>query len=70
LVLSIAGLLLALILYFPLTGLIQKISPEIEPRISVLQILIISAEVTAISIISSFLPNLQIRKIYPLEIFR
>lgn len=70
LALSITGLLLALILYFPVAGLIERVSPEIEPRLSVLQILLISAEVVAISIVSSFLPNINIRKIYPLEIFR
>jgi len=69
-VLSITGILLALIFYFPVNSLIQKITPEIEPRTSLTQILLISSGVILIGIISSFLPNLNIRKIYPLEIFK
>ena len=70
LVLSVAGLVLALIFYFPMEILIQQISPEVEARTSFFQIVVISSGVIAISIISSFLPNLNISKIYPIDIFR
>ncbi len=68
-ILSLSGLVLALILFFPMTGIVEKISPEVSARTSVLQILIVSAGVMVISLISSILPNRRIRKIYPLEVF-
>jgi len=69
LILSLTGLVLALILFFPMTGIVEKISPEVSARTSVFQILIVSAGVIVISLISSILPNRRIRKIYPLEVF-
>lgn len=69
-ILSVSGLLLALIFYFPMVDIVESISPEIEAKTSVLQILLISSGVIAISIISSILPNIKIRSIYALDIFR
>jgi putative ABC transport system permease protein len=69
LILSLTGLVLALILFFPMTEIVEKISPEVSARTSVIQILIVSAGVIVISLISSILPNRRIRKIYPLEVF-
>jgi putative ABC transport system permease protein len=69
LILSVTGLILALILFFPMTGIVEKISPEVSAKTSVIQILLVSAGVIVISLISSVMPNRRIRKIYPLEVF-
>jgi len=69
-ILSVTGLILGLALYFPMITIVEKISPEVSTRTSVLQILVVSCGVMSISIISSFLPNMNTRKIYPLEVFK
>ncbi len=69
-ILSITGLFLGLVLYFPMVIIVERISPEVATRSSILQILIVSSGVMLISIISSFLPNMNVRKIYPLEVFK
>jgi putative ABC transport system permease protein len=67
--LSSAGLLLGVILFFPMTSLIERITPEVANTTSVGQILLVSAGILVISAISSILPIRKIRKIYPLEVF-
>ena len=67
--LSITGLIFALILFFPMLTIIEKISPEVSNKTSVYQIVIVSIGVIMISLISSILPNRRVRKIYPLEVF-
>jgi putative ABC transport system permease protein len=69
-ILSVSGLFLGLLIYFPMVSIVEKISPEVATRTSVLQILLVSSGVMIISIISSFLPNMNVRKIYPLEVFK
>ena len=69
-ILSVTGLIFGLILYFPMVSLVEKISPEVATKTSFLQILAISTGVMLISVISSFMPNMNIRKIYPLEVFK
>ncbi len=67
--LSFAGLIMGVILFFPMISLIQKITPEVANTTSIGQILLVSAGVMGISLISSILPIFKIRKIYPLEVF-
>lgn len=67
--LSLTGLIFALILFFPMLSIIEKISPEVSNKTSVYQIVIVSIGVIVISLISSILPNRKVRKIYPLEVF-
>lgn len=68
--LSLTGLAFALMLFFPMIALVEKISPEVSARTSIIQILFVSLAVIVISLISSILPNQKIRKIYPLEVFK
>lgn len=67
--LSVTGLILGALLFFPMISLIEKISPEVANTTSVAQILLVTAGVLVISLISSILPIHKIRKIYPLEVF-
>jgi len=60
---------LGVILFFPMTSLIERITPEVANTTSVGQILLVSAGILVISAISSILPIRKIRKIYPLEVF-
>jgi putative ABC transport system permease protein len=69
-ILSISGLFFGLVLYFPMVSIVERISPEVATRTSVLQILVVSSGVMLISMVSSFLPNMNIRNIYPLEVFK
>lgn len=68
-ILSFTGLALSLILFFPMTAVIEKISPEVSTKTSLFQMLVVSMGVIVISLISSILPIRRIRKIYPLEVF-
>jgi len=68
-ILSLTGLAFALVLFFPMVWIVERISPEVSAKTSVFQILVVSSGVMIISLISSVLPNRRIRKIYPLEVF-
>jgi putative ABC transport system permease protein len=68
-ILSMTGLAFALVFYFPMIEIVEKISPEVSAKTSVFQMLIVSSGVLIISLISSVLPTRRIRKIYPLEVF-
>lgn len=68
-ILSLTGLAFALILFFPMTAVIEKISPEVSSKTSLFQMLAVSLGVIIISLMSSVLPIRRIRKIYPLEVF-
>lgn len=67
--LSFTGLVLGVLLFFPMIHLVGFITPEVANTTSVSQILIVSAGVMHISVLSSILPIRKIRKIYPLEVF-
>lgn len=68
-VLAGTGMLLAIVLFFPLIRVIEKISPEISAKSSWWQVIIVMVCLFVISLISSVIPNLRLRKIYPLEVF-
>jgi ABC-type antimicrobial peptide transport system permease subunit len=70
LILAGTGMILAIILFFPLIRIIEKVSPEISAESSVLQIIIVMVCLFAISLISSVIPNLRLRHIYPMEVFQ
>lgn len=69
-ILSVSGLFIGLVLFFPMVSIIERISPEVATKTSVLQILVVSSGVMLISMISSFLPNMNVHNIYPLEVFK
>jgi putative ABC transport system permease protein len=69
LIYSGCGMILALILFFPMLRLVEMVSPEVAASSSPIQILAVSAGVGMISLLSSILPNHRLRRIYPLEVF-
>ena len=69
LILAGTSMALAIILFFPLIRLVEKVSPEISAESSVLQIAIVLVSLLVISLISSAIPILRLRHIYPLEVF-
>ncbi len=70
LILAGGGMAVALILFFPLTGLVEQLSPEVSVQSSLFQIIVVLAGVGIISLISSFIPIRKLSNIYPLEVFR
>ncbi|MDP4276191.1 MAG: ABC transporter permease [Bacteroidota bacterium] len=67
--LSLTGFVFAVILYFPMISLIEKITPEVSVMTTLSQLIIVLAGVNIISLASTILPNRRIRQIYPLEVF-
>lgn len=69
LLISLAGSCLAVVLFFPLVGLVEKISPEVSTQSSAVQIGMALFTVVIISLLSSLIAIRRIRRIYPLEAF-
>jgi putative ABC transport system permease protein len=69
-VLSVSGMLLGIVLFFPLIHILSKIAPEVTVMSAYVHILIVAAGVFVISLISSIFPIQKLRKIYPWEVFR
>ena len=70
LMLAGCGMILALVLFFPLCNLVERISPEISAVSSLLQVILVTTSLAVISLISSVIPGLKLREIYPLEVFQ
>jgi putative ABC transport system permease protein len=70
LILAGCGMIMALVLFFPLCNLVEKISPEISAVSSFLQVVLVTIGLAVISLISSLIPGLKLRNIYPLEVFQ
>jgi putative ABC transport system permease protein len=69
LLLSFAGSVVAVVLFFPMVSVIQFFSPEISTKSSVEQIASVVLTVGTLSLISSFISMQRLRRIYPLEAF-
>jgi putative ABC transport system permease protein len=69
LLISCIGILSAVILFFPMIGLIEQVAPEVSAKSSAGQILTVGAVVVLISLLSSFISLQRLRRIYPLEAF-
>lgn len=69
-VLSLCGMITALVLFFPLLRLVERLSPEIAGESSFRHIAFILAGTGMICLVSSVIPIGKLRKIYPLEIFK
>ena len=69
LILAGSGMFLAFIMFFPLLKLVGKISPEVTAESSLQQLIIVAVSLIVISLISSIIPALKLRRIYPLEVF-
>ena len=70
LILAICGTMVAIILFFPLLEVVERLSPEVSAMTSLMQIIVVTSGVILISLISSVVPNRRLRKIYPMEVFR
>lgn len=66
---SFLGSMVALILFFPMVALIEKISPEVSTKSSTEHIVIVMSIAVMMSLISSLISMQRIRRIYPLEVF-
>ncbi len=66
---SSAACAVALIVYFPMVLLIQRISPEVGTASSVEQVAAVFIIASAMSLLSSFISMHRLRRIYPLEAF-
>ena len=64
-----AGFLLALLLFFPMCSLVQLLTPELTPRSSILQMGGVMIASVAIGLASSWISIHRLRRIYPLEAF-
>jgi putative ABC transport system permease protein len=70
LMLSLSGLVIAILLFNPMLDAVKRFSPTISAESSVRQVLIVSAGLLVISLLSSILPLIRQRRIYPLDVFR
>ena len=70
LILAVSGMLIAVILFFPLLKAVEKIAPEVATESSGWQIIGVFAGLIIISLVSSFFPVLKLKNIYPLELFQ
>ena len=69
LLISSAGDLAGLILFFPVVALIEEISPEISTISSLAHIVVVMLGVWLMSLLSSLISVQRLRHIYPLEAF-
>jgi len=70
LTISFISTIIAIGLFFPMTKLIEFLSPEVSPKTTLYQLIIIICLVCAMSLISSFISIRRLRNIFPLEVFR
>ena len=70
LVLACSGLILGILLFFPLAKAVEKLAPEVSVITSPGHLLAVVGGVISISLISSIFPNQKLRKIYPMEVFK
>jgi putative ABC transport system permease protein len=70
LMLAASGLIIALLLFNPMLVAVKKFSPTISAESSFSQVLVVAAGLFIISLLSTILPLLRQRRIYPLDVFR
>jgi len=68
-ILSLCGMMAAIVLFFPLMKFVEKISPEVAGESTVRHIAFVLAGIGIICLVSSVIPIGKLRKIYPLEVF-
>lgn len=67
--LSTGACVVALVLFAPLTGLVEVLSPEVGIRSSFIHVVLIVLVVWGLGLLSSIIALHRLRKIYPLEAF-
>lgn len=70
LMLAISGFFIALFLFDPMLDAVKRFSPTISAKSSFNQVMIVLAGLLVISLLSTILPLLRQRSIYPLDVFR
>jgi putative ABC transport system permease protein len=70
LVLAISGMVIALLLFGPMLKLVEKFSPTVSAETSIKQVFMVGVGLLAVSLLSSILPLLRQRHIYPLDVFK
>jgi putative ABC transport system permease protein len=70
LTISFISVLLAIGLIFPMTNIIELLSPEVSPKTTVDQLIIVACLVCIMSMISSFISIRRLKNIFPLEVFQ
>ncbi|MCU0462302.1 MAG: ABC transporter permease [Bacteroidales bacterium] len=70
LMLAASGLIIALLLFNPMLNAVKRFSPTISAESSFSQVLLVAAGLIIISFLSTILPLLRQRRIYPLDVFR
>jgi putative ABC transport system permease protein len=70
LILAGSGMIIALLLFGPMLKAVEKFSPTVSTQSSLSQIVTVAAGLLVISLLSSILPMIRQRHIYPLEVFR
>jgi ABC-type antimicrobial peptide transport system permease subunit len=68
-IISLAGCLTAVVLYFPLVNFIEKVTPEISTKTSLKQMILVVTVVLIMSVVSSLISMQRLRRIYALEAF-
>ncbi|MCK5353105.1 ABC transporter permease [bacterium] len=66
---SLAGCLTAVVLYFPLVSFIERVTPELNTKTSLMQMILVVTVVLVMSVVSSLISMQRLRRIYALEAF-
>jgi ABC-type antimicrobial peptide transport system permease subunit len=69
-ILALCGILIAIACFFPFTSLIEHLAPEVSIMVSPRQMATVAIGVLLVSLVSVIFPNLKLRKIYPMEVFK
>lgn len=67
--LALCGVLVCLLVYFPMVALVERLSPELSTRWSLTQIGAVASVVISVSVLSALIALHRLRRIYPLEAF-
>lgn len=68
-IISLAGCFTAVVLYFPLVSFIERMTPELNTKTSLMQMILVVTVVLVMSVVSSLIPMQRLRRIYALEAF-
>ena len=66
---SLVASICAITLFFPMTSMIESLSPEVTTKSTIWQVILVIISVLFMSMISSLISIKRLRKIYPLEAF-
>ena len=68
-VLSLFGMIVAIVIFFPMVAAIEGVAPEVSTRSSMTQIFAVTLAVVGIGVLGAVLAMQRLRRIYPLEAF-